>query len=297
MSSIGQQTALVAAQQELLKLKGSGRQLLEAVTEAGNNSSRAQKVAAVIQSTERALSKADILTQQLGIGDGSFSNTGKSRSEALRRRKAELAGHEEPQQAPHLRRWDASDPAEMLQEVMQHVFAVTGYAVYGMGPDGNRVDASSASAVRLEIPRVMTAVAALAIAGQPEAVHVAAMSPAEAAAGRSHWKGSGHEVFRRVSDVAQHALQHFHEKSQQPMTEETQHAQHAGVLQSLLLWLASYRELFELPCTATGQLLAMDQLSQQLLPPVLRAFDVSPMELELIAGGSLTPVACHVHAL
>ena len=41
--------------------------------------------------------------------------------------------------------------------------------------------------------------------------------------------------------MAQHALQHFHEKSQQPMTEETQHAQHAGVLQSLLLWLASYR--------------------------------------------------------
>ena len=41
----------------------------------------------------------------------------------------------------------------------------------------------------------------------------------------------------------------------------------------------------------------MDQLSQQLLPPVLRAFDVSPMELELIAGGSLTPVACHVHVL
>ncbi len=55
---------------------------------------------------------------------------------------AELAGHEEPQQAPHLRRWDASDPAEMLQEVMQHVFAVTGYAVYGMGPDGNRYDTS-----------------------------------------------------------------------------------------------------------------------------------------------------------
>ena len=42
----------------------------------------------------------------------------------------------------------------------------------------------------------MTAVMALASAGQPEAVHVAAMSPAEAAAGRSHWKGSQHGVFR-----------------------------------------------------------------------------------------------------
>ena len=44
MSSIGQQTALVAAQQELLKLKGSGRQLLEALADTGGNSSRAQKV-------------------------------------------------------------------------------------------------------------------------------------------------------------------------------------------------------------------------------------------------------------
>ena len=59
-----------------------------------------------------------------------------------------------------------------------------------------RVDASAASSVSFEIPRVMTAVIALAAAGQPEAVHVAAMSPAEASAGRSQWKGSEHEVFR-----------------------------------------------------------------------------------------------------
>ena len=44
MKSHGQQTTLVAAQQELQKLKGSGRQLLEALAETGDNSSRAQKV-------------------------------------------------------------------------------------------------------------------------------------------------------------------------------------------------------------------------------------------------------------
>lgn len=59
-----------------------------------------------------------------------------------------------------------------------------------------RVEARTAVSVRLDIPRVMTAVIALASAGQPKAVHVTAMSPAEAAAGRSHWKGSQHEVFR-----------------------------------------------------------------------------------------------------
>ena len=51
---------------------------------------------------------------------------------------------------------------------------------------------------------------------------------------------------RRVSDVAQHALQHFQGKQSQ--SEEMyvhgpeQLAQHAEVLTSLLLWLASYRQ-------------------------------------------------------
>ena len=59
-----------------------------------------------------------------------------------------------------------------------------------------RVDASAASSVTFEIPRVMTAVIVLVAAGQLEAVHVTAMSPAEGSTGRSQWKGSQHEVFR-----------------------------------------------------------------------------------------------------
>ena len=47
MDSIWQQSALQAAQQELCELRGSGRQLLEAIAEAGDNASRAQKVIAV----------------------------------------------------------------------------------------------------------------------------------------------------------------------------------------------------------------------------------------------------------
>ena len=63
--------------------------------------------------------------------------------------------------------------------------------------------------MRLEIPRVMTVVIALAAAGQSEAVHVAAMSPAEAAAGRSQWKGSGHEVFRYAATPKVTAISWF----------------------------------------------------------------------------------------
>ena len=45
--------------------------------------------------------------------------------------------------------------------------------------------------------------------------------------------------------MAQHALQHFQEKLQQTSTKELHNpkppAQQAEVLQTLLLWLASYR--------------------------------------------------------
>ena len=61
---------------------------------------------------------------------------------------------------------------------------------------GCRSAASEAGLVVLEIPRVLTAVIHLAGAGRPEAVHVAVMSPAEVAAGRSPWAGSQHQVFR-----------------------------------------------------------------------------------------------------
>lgn len=59
---------------------------------------------------------------------------------------------------------------------------------------------------------------------------------------------------------------------------------------------AGCRDLYHLPCKATGQLLAMDQQSQQLLPPILRPFNVDPVNLELIAGGSVEAAAYHLHA-
>lgn len=59
---------------------------------------------------------------------------------------------------------------------------------------------------------------------------------------------------------------------------------------------AMCRDLFQRPCSATGQLLAMDMSTQQLLPPIVRPYAVAPEELELIAGGSMEAAAYHVHA-
>jgi len=47
---------------------------------------------------------------------------------------AELAG-ESQAQLPRARQWDALEPSNMLQKVMERVYAVTGHAVYGVGAD------------------------------------------------------------------------------------------------------------------------------------------------------------------
>ncbi len=55
------------------------------------------------------------------------------------------------------------------------------------------------------------------------------------------------------------------------------------------------RDLFKAPCRATGQLLALDLQTQQLLPPVVRPFEIDCSEMDMIAGGYAEAAAYHVH--
>jgi hypothetical protein len=55
------------------------------------------------------------------------------------------------------------------------------------------------------------------------------------------------------------------------------------------------RDLFRAPCRATGQLLALDLQTQQLLLPVVRPFEIDPGEMEMIARGYVGAAAYHVH--
>ena len=52
-----------------------------------------------------------------------------------------------------------------------------------------------------------------------------------------------------------------------------------------------------MPCQVTGQLLALDPSSQQLLPPAFRPFKIGSETLRLVAGGNVEAVALHMHAL
>ncbi len=71
-------------------------------------------------------------------------------------------------------------------------------------------------------------------------------------------------------------------------------------LEDLLLWLATYDDLFSRRCAATGTLLAADAASQHFFPPLVRPFGLSRAHLVAAArhgrssGGAR--VAYHPHA-
>ncbi|EIE22212.1 hypothetical protein COCSUDRAFT_33454 [Coccomyxa subellipsoidea C-169] len=66
-------------------------------------------------------------------------------------------------------------------------------------------------------------------------------------------------------------------------------------LEDLLLYLSTYRNLFTRPCSATGKLLALDAVTNQLLPPIVRPFKRSRSVLLAMANGSEPCQAFHPH--
>jgi hypothetical protein len=67
-------------------------------------------------------------------------------------------------------------------------------------------------------------------------------------------------------------------------------------LESLLLWLATYQDLYTQPCAVTGSVLAMDAASPVPLPPLFRPFMLSRQQLVRAASRRECRVAYHMQA-
>lgn len=110
---------------------------------------------------------------------------------------------------------------------------------------------------------------------------------------------ANHQVFRRVSALAMRALAFFMRRAHAVVTMHLGALPSAGAgvqlaavgmegavpgagagavspggvaLEDLLLWLASYRDLFSRPCAISGKVLALEPASMHPLPPVFRPF-------------------------
>lgn len=111
------------------------------------------------------------------------------------------------------------------------------------------------------VPSVYRAVVSLTPAGSTIPDAVAFFSPEEVG-NHIHARGfSIHNVYLQISKYAEKALQHF-----------LRVRPHSS-LDLLLHWLQTYENLFTKPCSKCGRVLAMDQVSALLLPPVIRPYN------------------------
>lgn len=114
--------------------------------------------------------------------------------------------------------------------------------------------------IELFFPSVFRAIISLHPAGSIDPDAVAFFSPDEGGS-YIHARGfSVHHVFRKISEHAAMALQHFLGVSSRT------------ALYSIVHWICCYQTLFTKVCSKCGKLLAMDRKSMLLLPPVYRPY-------------------------
>eukprot|EP00898_Chlorokybus_atmophyticus_P001964 jgi/Chlat1/2769/Chrsp187S02906 len=152
------------------------------------------------------------------------------------------------------------------------------------GASDAATDAASASGLQLQFPGVWCAAVAFSRTGSafPEAVSL--FSDEEATTTTiDPWHTSAHAVFRYVAGHAMNALFFF------------QRVVPHVALETLLLWLATYRNLFDTPCSGCKQRVAADPITHSLLPPVLRPYyTFSPASLASHTSNATNDAVYHV---
>eukprot|EP00884_Botryococcus_braunii_P014625 jgi/Botrbrau1/23163/Bobra.0041s0014.1 len=190
------------------------------------------------------------------------------------------------------RRGERQRAATELAAVQSRVAAATGLEVFltcGSQPvaSGGPSAPEGADGLTMACEGVFTAIVTLGAPGMPVPLRVLVVSPDEyrqkSRLGLSH---SSSLVFRRVSSLAVRALDYFrqHAASERqlaasvpPQSDSWQ--TEARVLENLLLWLSTFRDLFTRRCSLTDTLLAAEPATRLLLPPLMRTYKLSHRRL------------------
>ncbi|GAX78126.1 hypothetical protein CEUSTIGMA_g5568.t1 [Chlamydomonas eustigma] len=138
------------------------------------------------------------------------------------------------------------------------------------------------------------------------------------------WSYSHHQVFRRIAALSTRVLAYFRAREEcwrgisgrfdtatfSPPTESSMRcgevpgltyvndelSMTGAILEDMILWLSTYRDLFTRSCNMTGKLLSNDPTTQYLMPPLFRPFLVSRRQLRLMAADMNKIEAYHMHA-
>ncbi|GAB4814677.1 hypothetical protein N2152v2_001723 [Parachlorella kessleri] len=193
----------------------------------------------------------------------------------------------------------ARQPAQSLSALIEAVSALPGINLCAWEGQAPAADLAAATLLSMQVGPSVLAAVQLAQPGSLVPLRVALFAPQEQQERASTWPWcpSGHLVFRRASEVAAAALRHFTDACGEEGlgNNEGQPGQHekGPPLELLLLWLATYSDLFSRPCSATGALLSADPQNGTLLPPVYRPYRLLWTQLRAAAADPSQRVAYH----
>ncbi|ESQ49161.1 hypothetical protein EUTSA_v10020833mg [Eutrema salsugineum] len=142
--------------------------------------------------------------------------------------------------------------------------------------------ADKVAVIELSVPSVFRAIVSLNPPGSVDPDAVAFFSPDEGGS-YLHARGfSVYHVYKHITEHAATALQYFLGFGTGGGTP----------LYSLLLWICSFESLFSKPCSKCGRLLAMDQKSALILPPLHRPYQELP---HVVKTGEANLDACEAY--
>eukprot|EP00887_Chlorella_sp_A99_P007030 scaffold2.g7030.t1 len=159
--------------------------------------------------------------------------------------------------------------------------------------------AAEATAVHMRVGDALAAVVALEEPGSLRPLRAAVLSLAEAQLPLDcAWGVSQHAVFQRATATAAAALRHFAAGAAGGAVQQGPQGGPPGdgagsPLELLLLWLATYSDLFTRPSSATGRLLAADARQAGLLPPSFRPYKLGWAQLWAAALDPTQRIAAH----
>ncbi|GMH35372.1 hypothetical protein BSKO_03240 [Bryopsis sp. KO-2023] len=190
----------------------------------------------------------------------------------------------------------SSSETGALKRCVERVGEVSGLRLFLARSNGTLTqDPAAADEVRVVCTPIFGAAVALHSTGTATPIRVV-IDEFDNARTLDGWTQPAHYVFQRASQMANEALHSFWERAEIEFSAESgQISPGLVALEDLLLWICSLRDMFQVPCSVTGPLLAADPETHQLLPPIFRKSKLPRSKLRAAATSNGLREAYHLH--
>ncbi|KAL6767749.1 hypothetical protein ACKKBF_B36470 [Auxenochlorella protothecoides x Auxenochlorella symbiontica] len=280
--------AITKARAQLGTLRTLANELLDVLASPGKD--RQTSIKQIISRGTESISTLKRLTKTLSpaLDASSRAPDGPASASLLDRAWALHSGEElkdeQVEEEVHPAPEYPSRPGKNLSEVLDNLRALAylGIRADALSVTGSHCEPDQARRVRLSMPGTFVALLGLPTPGGTAPTWATIVGHEEAqGALRRPWAGSRHAVFRAFTQLANGTV--LHELRTGSAGVAPAETAIPTALETVVLWLASYSDLFSRPATSTRRLLQRDAASGALLPPLLRPHTLSWHRLGLAA--------------